>query len=148
MPEPLSPRQVLEKLMHGIADREWQELHQLYSQDTVVEHPFALPAPRRTEGREAIRQHFAAFAAAPLKLHVRNMVVHATADPEVVIAEWDYDGVVTTTGRTFRVSNVQVSRVRDGKIVVSRDYHNHAFMAAVMDRLPALVAELVEKMSA
>jgi ketosteroid isomerase-like protein len=70
------------------------------------------------------------------------MEVHATVDPEVVIAEWDYDGVVTTTDRTFRVSNVQVSCVRDGKIVASRDCHNHAFMAAAMDRLPALVAEL------
>ena len=148
MPEPLSPKQVLEKLMRGIADREWQDLHELYSEDTVVEHPFALPAPRRTEGREAIRKHFAEFAAAPLKLQVRNMVVHATADPEVVVAEWDYDGVVTTTGRIFRVSNVQVSRVRGGKIVASRDYHNHAFMAAVMDRLPALVAALAETMSA
>jgi ketosteroid isomerase-like protein len=72
-----------------------------------------------------------------LKLQVRNMVVHATADPEVVIAEWDYDGVVTTTGRSFRVSNVQVSRVRNGKIVESRDYHNHAFLAVVTDRLSA-----------
>jgi ketosteroid isomerase-like protein len=47
-----------------------------------------------------------------------------------------------TTGRTFRVSNIQVSRVHDGRIVASRDYHNHAFMAAVMDRLPSLVAAL------
>jgi uncharacterized protein len=146
MPEPSSPRQVLERLIQGIADRAWPALPELYSQDTVVEHPFALPAPRRSEGREAIRQHFAAFADAPLTLQVRNMVVHATADPEVVVAEWDYDGVVTTTGRTFRVSNVQVSRVRDGQIVASRDYHNHAFLAAVMGRLPALVAELGKEM--
>ena len=146
MPAPLSPQQVLETLMQGIADQAWHGLHELYAEDTVVEHPFALPAPRRTEGREAIRKHFADFASAPLKLQVRNMVVHATADPEVAIAEWDYDGVVTTTGRTFRVSNVQVSRVRDGKIVASRDYHNHAFMAAVMDRLPALAAAVGETM--
>ena len=126
MPAPMSPQQVLQTLMQGIADQAWQGLHELYAEDTVVEHPFALPVPRRTEGREAIRKHFADFANAPLKLQVCNMVVHATADPEVVVAEWDYDGVVTTTGRVFRVSNVQVSRVRDGKIVASRDYHNHA----------------------
>ena len=107
--------------------------------------PFALPAPTRIEGRAAIRTHFANFAAAPLKLQVRNMVVRATADPEVVIAEWDYDGVVTTTGRSFRVANVQVSRVRAGRIVNSRDYHNHAMMAAVMGRLPALAAALAER---
>lgn len=147
MTESLSPEGVLRKLMQGIADRDFDELHMLYAEDTVVDHLFALPAPRRTEGRESIRKHFAEVAAAPLKLRLRNMVVHATADPEVVIAEWDYDGVVTTTGRTFRVSNVQVSRIRDGKIVESRDYHNHAMMAAAMDRLPDLVARLSQSHS-
>jgi ketosteroid isomerase-like protein len=140
----LSHCEVLETLVQGIGDQAWQKLHEPYAEDTVVEHPFALPVPRRTEGREAIRKHFADFAAAPLKLEVRNMVVHQTADPEVAVAEWDYDGVVTTTGRTFRVSNVQVLRVRDGRIEASRDYHNHAFMAAVMGRLPSLVAALGE----
>jgi len=52
-------------------------------------------------------------------------VLHETRDPEVVIVEYDYDGLVTTTGRSFQVSNIQVSRVRDGQIVISRDYHNH-----------------------
>jgi ketosteroid isomerase-like protein len=142
MSEPPSPQQVLERLMQGIADQAWHGLDALYAEDAVVEHPFALPVPTRITGRAAIRTHFDQFAAAPLRLQVRNMVVRATADPEVVVAEWDYDGVVTTTGRAFRVSNVQVSRVRAGKIVDSRDYHNHAMMASVMGRLPALVAAL------
>jgi ketosteroid isomerase-like protein len=140
MSEPPSPRQVLETIMQGIADQAWHGLDALYAEDAVVEHPFALPVPTRMQGRAAVRTHFANFATAPLKLEVRNMVVHATADPEVAIAEWDYEGVVTTTGRSFRVSNIQVSRVRAGKIVESRDYHNHALMAVVMGRLPALVA--------
>jgi ketosteroid isomerase-like protein len=134
--------------VQGIADQAWQKLHELYAEDTIVEHPFALPVPRRAEGREAMRQHFADFAAAPLKLKICNMIVRQTADPEVVVAEWDYDGVATTTGRTFRVSNVLVSRVRDGRIVASRDYHNHAFMAAVTGRLPTLFAALTERTSA
>ena len=142
-----SPEWVLRTLMAGIADGSWERLHQLYAEDVVVEHPFALPLATRMEGQEAIRQHFANFAAAPLRLQVRNMKVHATSDPEVVVAEWDYDGVVTSSGRRFRVSNVQVSRVRDGKIVASRDYHNHAYMAAVTQRLPRLVAALEEEAS-
>ena len=73
------------------------------------------------------------------------MLVRRTTDPEVIVAEWDYDGLVTTTGRMFRVSNIQVSRVRNGKIVESRDYHNHALMANVMGRLPVLVAALTEE---
>jgi ketosteroid isomerase-like protein len=144
MPDHPSPDQVLRTLMNGIADRAWERLHELYAEDAIVEHPFALPSPMRTEGREAIRRHFANFSAAPLRLEVRNMLIHQTADPEVAVAEWDYDGVVTGTGRSFRVSNIQVSRVQQGRIVASRDYHNHAFMAAVMGRLPMLVAALTD----
>ena len=72
------------------------------------------------------------------------MVVHETADPEVVIAEWDYEGLVTTTGRSFRVSNIQVSTIRDGKIVASHDYHNHVVLAGVTGQLPSLLNAITE----
>ena len=120
MPEPPSPRQVVETLMRGIEDKRWDELDGLYTDDAVVEHPFALPAPMRLDGRDAICRYFAAAAALPVRLRTHNMVVHETAEPGVVVAEWDYEGVVTTTGRSFQVSNIQVSTIRDGKIVASR----------------------------
>jgi ketosteroid isomerase-like protein len=78
----------------------------------------------------------------PLRLQARNLVVHETSDPEVVVAEWDYDGLVTTANRPFRVSSIQVSRVRNGQIVASRDYHNHLVLADVLGQLPALLAAL------
>jgi ketosteroid isomerase-like protein len=56
-------------------------------------------------------------------------VVHETDDPEVIVAEFDYDGLITTTGHAFRFSNVQVLRVRDGLIVETRDYHDHRALA-------------------
>lgn len=37
-------------------------LHELYAHDTLVEYPFALPAPTRLEGREAVQRYFAAVA--------------------------------------------------------------------------------------
>jgi ketosteroid isomerase-like protein len=128
--------------MHGISNRTWHELHHLYAEDAVVEYPFALPAPTRLEGRDAIQRYFAGVAQAPLHLQTRNFVVHETSDPEVVIAEWEYDGLVMSTGRSFRVSNIQVSRVRDRRIVASRDYHNHVMLAEVNGRLPGLIAAL------
>jgi uncharacterized protein len=107
-----------------------------------VEYPFALLAPARLDGRDAIRRYFAAVARMPLELHARDIAVHQTSDPEVVIAEWDYDGLVTTTGRSFQVANIQVSRVGNGQIVASRDYHNHLVLAEVLGQLPALLAAL------
>jgi ketosteroid isomerase-like protein len=52
---------------------------------------------------------------------------------------------VTTTGRAFQVSNIQVSRVRNGQIVASRDYHNHLVLAEVTGHLPALLTALASK---
>jgi uncharacterized protein len=145
MPESASPREVLEHLIHGISNGRWQVLHELYAHDALVEYPFALPTPTCLEGREAVQRYFTAVAQMPLELRARNIVVHETSDPEVIVAEWDYDGLVTTTNRSFQVSNIQVSRVRNGQILASRDYHNHLVLADVLGRLPALLAALAKQ---
>jgi uncharacterized protein len=139
MSEPMTPEQVVRTLMDGISARRWSELHELYADDAFIEYPFAIPAPRLIRGREAIRDYFATVAQAPLRLETRDMVVRTTADPEVVVAEWEYDGLVTATGQEFRVSNIQITRVRAGKIVASHDYHNHWAIAAAMGQLSQLV---------
>ena len=113
------------------------ELADAYAPAAVVEQPF-LPGTRgRLEGREAIRAYFAAAASMPLQLRVRNLVLHETLDPEVVVAEYDYDGVVTASGETFEVANIHVFRIRDGLILSSRDYHDHARLANALHGTPA-----------
>jgi ketosteroid isomerase-like protein len=145
MPESPSPGEVLDHLIDGISNRRWPVLHELYAHDTLVEYPFALPAPARLDGREAVRKYFTAVARMPLELQARNLVLHETSDPEVIVAEWDYDGLVTTTNRSFQVSNIQVSRVRNGQIVTSRDYHNHFVLADVLGRLPVVLHALANE---
>jgi hypothetical protein len=46
----------------------------------------------------------------PLLLRARDVVLHETSDPQVIVAEWDYDGLVTTANCPFQVSNIQASR--------------------------------------
>jgi len=147
MPESALAREVLEHLIHGISNRRWLELHELYAEEAVVEYPFALPTPTRLEGRAAIQRYFAAVARMPLELRAHNIVMHEATDPEVIIAEYDYDGLVTTTGRAFQVSNIQISTVRHGRIVTSRDYHNHLVLAHVTGRLPDLISAFTNKES-
>jgi ketosteroid isomerase-like protein len=142
MPAPASPREVIERLLDGIANERWQELHELYAEDAIIEYPFALPTPRRLDGREAIRKYFEAAAKLPLKLRPRNICVRETGDPEVVVVQYDYDGLVTGAGKSFQVSNIQVSRIRDGVIASSRDYHNHAVLADAMGQLSAVLAAM------
>jgi uncharacterized protein len=103
-----------------------------YADDAVVRQPFAQPEPVTLRGREAIAQHLAMGAAAPLAMRVRNTVIHETADPEVFIAEYDYEVRATTTGKIATVANIQMFRVRDGLIVESHDYHDHAALGRIL----------------
>jgi uncharacterized protein len=148
MPEHASPREILGRLIDGISNGEWHQLADLYAEQATIDYPFAIPAPRRLEGREAIRRYFAAIANMPLDLHAHNVVLHETSDPEVVVAEYDYEGHIATTGHSFQVSNIQVTRVRDGQMVASRDYHDHVALADATGQLPEMMAALRDKESA
>jgi ketosteroid isomerase-like protein len=121
-----TPTEVFHQLLTGITEGRFTELADLYAEDAAVEQPFALPEPVRLVGREALRAHFGAPAARGITLVATNVVVRRTDDPEVVVAEWDF---VVNGGPTL--SNVQIMRVRDGLIVATRDYHNHAAMASL-----------------
>lgn len=97
----------------------------LWAADGTAEFPFA-PAdyPQRLEGREAVLDYVRDY---PEKLDVRAMVsqfVHETADPEVVIAEFETEAVVVASGKTIRPRYIAVVRVRDGEIQNYRDYWN------------------------
>jgi len=140
-----TPRQVAEKLVTGISERRFEEVPKLYAEDCVVEVPYATAgAAALIEGGAAIREHFAHADAVPFRLRARDLVVHETEDPELVVAEWDYEvtATATTTGRTatVAVANVQLLRVRDGLIVHSRDFHDHARLAELA-RQPGPVAQ-------
>jgi uncharacterized protein len=121
----MTPSEVFARLIDGISTDRWQDLADLYAEDVVIRMPMDAPDRAPIEGREAVRQRFEAAAGGPFRLRARDVVVHTTGDPEVVIAEFTYDGVFRPSGRTFSVANVQVLRVRDGLIVASRDYHDH-----------------------
>lgn len=120
-----SPTEVFHLLLTGITEGRFAELPDLYAEDAVVEQPFMLPEPARIVGREALRAHFAA-APGGLTLAASDVVVRQTDDPEVVVGEWDY----TVNGRG-PLANVTIMRVRDGLIVASRDYHNHAAIGSL-----------------
>jgi ketosteroid isomerase-like protein len=100
----------------------------LYAPDGVLEWPFA-PAglPHRIEGRERIREVLASLEGAVRRAGtrvtaVRMTAVHQTADPEVVIVELEVAGELTTTGATYQLPYIQVLRIRDGQILLFRDY--------------------------
>ncbi|MEV7097004.1 nuclear transport factor 2 family protein [Amycolatopsis sp. NPDC051045] len=133
------PRDVFAALSDGISEGRFDELSALYAEDTVVEHPQAVPRPTRLTGRAAVHERFTGALAGSLRLKRKNVIVHETTDPEVIVAEYDYDAESVSTGRTIATANIQVLRIRDGLIVSSRDYHDYLRLAVIRDGVDQLV---------
>jgi ketosteroid isomerase-like protein len=118
------PVDVLERRREAIVARDMDAFADLFAADGVIEMPFHTEGlPDRLEGREAIREFSARSRDMPFEItELRTRALHRTADPEVVIIELTTVGRVTTTGEDFVVPCIQVFRIRDGRIVLFRDY--------------------------
>lgn len=115
------------------------DLADLYAADAIHELPFLFPGmPARYHGREQVRTAYrAAWAATDACVReVHDVAVHATADPEVVIAEQVLTGVLASTGEPFQFPGVLVLRVHDGLITHLRDYMDGLTVAHATGRLP------------
>jgi ketosteroid isomerase-like protein len=127
-----SPREVFLALVHGVADGRWAELPGLYAEQTHVVHPFD---PRRAPAlrtRDELREHFRPTGDGPeLRRRPAAITIHETTDPEVIVAEFEYQGTVAETGEEFALPGIFVMRVRDGEIVSSRDYFDHLTAARI-----------------
>src|ERR1700689_4653087 len=71
---------------------------------------------------------------------VGNVTIHETTDPEVIVAEFEYQGTAAGTGEPYALPGIFVLRVRNGEIVSSRDYFDHLTAARVRGQLGELVA--------
>ncbi|WP_405730322.1 nuclear transport factor 2 family protein [Streptomyces sp. NBC_01537] len=141
MAQPLSPREVFLALVNGVAEGRWDELPDLYADRTHVVHPFDPLRGAALRTRDELREHFTPDDARP-RLHRRaaNITIHETTDPEVIVAEFEYQGTVADTGEPYALPGIFVLRVRNGEIISSRDYFDHVTGARVRGQLDALVA--------
>ena len=120
-----TPADVLARRSQLILNGDADGFAALFAPDAVIESSFAGPpgTPVRLEGREAIREYSRRVMASPLRLEDFEVTeLYQTQDPEVVITEMRAKGTVTTTGRSFTTTSVQILRIREGRIVHSRDF--------------------------
>jgi len=129
-----TPIDVLAQRRHVILSGDADDFADLFAPDGVIEAPFAPPgAPARLEGREAIREYSRRVMASPLRLEGFEVAeLYQTQDPEVVIVEMRTKGTVTTTGQSFAATSIQVLRIRDGQIVLFRDFADPRALEDVM----------------
>ncbi|GAA2667478.1 nuclear transport factor 2 family protein [Actinoplanes palleronii] len=107
----------------------------MLAEDVVVETPFAAPGrATRTEGRERVlEQTRVGRAGFPVRFDdCRNVVVHETADPDVIIVEYELAGTHLGTGVRASAPFIGVLRTRDGLLVGWREYQHTMAIAAAL----------------
>lgn len=125
-----SPEQVFHRLVDGVSRLFGGDVSQvdalaaLYGDATHVTHPMAHGRPPLTS-RAELRRHFSEGTARAqgMTLRAEDIIIHHTADPEVIVAEFSYRG--TGPAGPLDVRCIFVLRVRNGLIVESRDYIDH-----------------------
>ncbi|MWA00287.1 hypothetical protein F8568_007860 [Actinomadura sp. LD22] len=80
-------------------------------------------AARLREGRKALPIVFEEF---------RDVVIHETADPEVIVAEYVMVARVPANGRRASANFAVVLRARDGRIVHWREYQDRAAISEAL----------------
>jgi uncharacterized protein len=129
------PREIFTRMKQHWLSNTTTVMDSLLADDAVVEIPFAAPGrPRRFHGREQFRA-FAQAARASLPLRFtgcRDVAIHDTADPEVIVVEYELTAIVTTTGHEASASFIGVLRVRDGQVVAWREYQDTMAIAAAL----------------
>ncbi|MET9316798.1 nuclear transport factor 2 family protein [Kribbella sp. NPDC003505] len=147
----MTPEEVFLKLVHGVADRDFAVLPQLYAEQTDVRHPMNPYGDHPLLSRDALREHFGGVGpkvTEVVRFQPENIRVHETTDPEVIVAEFEYAGTILATGEPFRVPAIFVLRVRDGLIVESRDYIDHLAMIRARGQADDLITHLKEPAAA
>ena len=142
MTQPRSPREVFLALVNGIAEGNLDGLPELYAEQIDVVHPFDPLHGAPLRSREEIRERMNSLAARPRqRRQVGNVTIHETTDPEVIVAEFEYQGT-SDSGEPYALPAIFVLRVRNGEIVSSRDYHDHLASARAAGRLGELFTAL------
>lgn len=92
-----TPLDILRRYQQALLDKDADDLANLYAPDAVHELPFLFPGmPKQYEGREQVRSGYrAAWAHSTAQpREVRDVAVHMTSDPEVIVVEQMVGGVV------------------------------------------------------
>lgn len=120
----MTPQEIFQSLLVAGMRKDADAQAALYAPDGVLEVPLV---PIRFEGRDEIRAGLAAYHLRAVvderkvDLTKTGFVLHTTTDPDAFIAEID-----ATFEDGSAMSLVQIFRVRDGQIVLLRDYFHPA----------------------
>ena len=137
-----TPADVLARRRQLILSGDADGFADLFAPDAVIEFCFHGPpggAPVRLEGRKAIREYTRRVTASPLQIKDYEVTeLYQAQDPAVVVVEMRSTAALATTGRSVTAISIQVLRIRDGQIVLFRDFADPRIFEALAGELSEL----------
>lgn len=114
----------------------------MFDENGVMEFPFAPAAGvARIEGRAALVDYLSGLGAMVDIDGMSAPLVHHSADPAVVILEFDSVARSVVTGGTYQQHYISVIRVAGGHIIHYRDYWNPLVVQQLMHDAEAFKAD-------
>lgn len=124
---------VLRRLFAAFGSADVAALDHLYTDDYVLELPYAKPEPVRIEGRETV-QAYLTGAFQVFRFELTITAVHELAGGDLM-AEYTSEGKVVPTGRRYANAYVGVWRFRDGRVCATREWYDPLVSAEAMEGL-------------
>jgi ketosteroid isomerase-like protein len=140
--EKLTNGQIARQLVEAFAARDHVKIMSMYADDFEVLVPFMYPKTMVLKGKrqaeEILRNHPGSIKSRMYNdIRVKDFKMLQTTDPEWFVMEWTYVSHIGTD--EVENGNVCIVQVRDGKILRSRDYHNHVTRAIADGHVPELL---------
>lgn len=122
----VTSREIVEQVLRAGREMDTERFVGLMAPDGYIEWPYRPPGvPAQVRGRAEIRRHLTETAEGFIRIvEHRNVTLHETTDPEVVIVEYEAHGTLVATGAAFEQMVIAVFHIRDGQILSYRDYIN------------------------
>ncbi|OLR92367.1 nuclear transport factor 2 family protein [Actinokineospora bangkokensis] len=136
----MTPRDLLDEALRLLLAKDMAGFSDLWAEDGTMEFPFAPEGYPRLEGRAAVADYVRDYPDL-LDIHeFTDLVVHETADPRTIVAEFAARGAVTATGAPYQLRYIAVITAVDGKITSYRDYWSPAAVAGITGSLDDFAA--------
>jgi hypothetical protein len=115
--------------LRGLQALDIESIVQLLADDAVMELPLAPPElPNRFESKREIHEFLVSHQAfSTLEFH--DIEMHATVDPDTVVAEFRSTGTFSATGGKYANRYAVVIKAHESRIILYREYFNPLALA-------------------
>jgi uncharacterized protein len=122
-PQREANRATLERLFTALNTADYGALASLYTDDYVLELPFADPEPVRAQGLAEVATTLGPMLET-FRFTLDLVDVHDCVDPDLLVAEYTSKGTITTTGKPYANTYIGLYRFRDGRVCGVKEFYN------------------------